>query len=105
MLDGDVVIVGLGIAGACAALADLSLGQALYHYQTLGGLKVDADARVIAEDGAAIAGLYAAGSCAATIVQTTKGYGSGMTLSSGSLFGRVAGRNAAREGQGVIAVA
>lgn len=78
------------------AAFDLSLGKALYHYHTLGGLKVDADARVIGQDGAAIAGLYAAGSCAASVIHSAKGYGSGMTLSSGSLFGRIAGANAAR---------
>ncbi|GGD80886.1 FAD-binding protein [Croceicoccus mobilis] len=77
------------------AAFDLSLGRVLYHYHTLGGLKVDADARVIAKDGTATPGLFAAGSCAATIIQTAKGYGSGMTLSSGSLFGRIAGCNAA----------
>ena len=80
------------------AAFDLSLGQALYHYHTLGGLKVDADARVMDTRGSAIPGLFAAGSCAATIVETAKGYASGMTLSSGSFFGRIAGANAAAAG-------
>ena len=77
------------------AAFDLSLGQALYHYHTLGGLKVDADARVMDTGGSAIPGLFAAGSCAATIVETAKGYASGMTLSSGSFFGRIAAAAAA----------
>jgi succinate dehydrogenase/fumarate reductase flavoprotein subunit len=77
------------------AAFDLSLGSAVYHYHTLGGLKVDAEGRVIDLGGAAIPGLFAAGSCAATIVETAKGYASGMTLSSGSFFGRLAGAAAA----------
>lgn len=76
------------------AAFDLSVGAAKYHYHTLGGLKVDADARVLGTDGKVIPGLYAAGSCAVSIIASAKGYGSGMTLSSGSFFGRVAGRNA-----------
>ena len=77
------------------AAFDLSLGQALYHYHTLGGLRIDRHAAVWSRNGKAMPGLYAAGACTANIVQTAKGYGSGMTLAAGSFFGRVAGRNAA----------
>lgn len=76
------------------AAFDMSVGEVLYHYHSLGGLRVNADAQVIDTAGKPIPGLYAAGSCAATVVHTGKGYGSGMTLSSGSLFGRVATRHA-----------
>ncbi|MEO0030435.1 MAG: hypothetical protein RIS94_193 [Pseudomonadota bacterium] len=72
------------------AAFDLSADSVLYHYHSLGGLRVDADARVIGIDGAILPGLYAAGSCAANVIQTAKGYGSGMTLAGGSFFGRVA---------------
>ena len=76
------------------AAFDLSADQVLYHYHSLGGLRVDADARVIDTDVTPIAGLYAVGSCAASIIQTAKGYASGMTLASGSFFGQVAARHA-----------
>ena len=42
-----------------------------------------------------IAGLYAAGACAANIAQDGKGYSSGTQLAEGSYFGRRAGRHAA----------
>jgi hypothetical protein len=77
------------------AAFDLSFGKVLYHYHTLGGLRVDRDAAVLSVSGEPIPGLFAAGACAAGIVQDAKGYGSGMTLSGGSFFGRIAGRNAA----------
>ena len=76
------------------AAFDLSADVVRYHYHSLGGLKVDADARVIGTDGRPVDGLYAAGSCAAAIIQTAKGYGSGMTLANGSFFGRVAAQHA-----------
>lgn len=76
------------------AAFDLSVGKTRYYFHSLGGLKVDADARVIGTGGAPIAGLYAAGSCAAGMIRTAKGYGSGMTLANGSFFGRVAARHA-----------
>lgn len=82
------------LAAAPYAAFDLSADQVLYHYHSLGGLRVDADARVIGTDDAPIPGLYAAGSCAASIIQTAKGYASGMTLASGSFFGRMAARHA-----------
>lgn len=76
------------------AAFDFSADQVLYHYHSLGGLRVDRDARVIGTDGAPIPGLYAAGSCAANIIQSAKGYGSGMTLAGGSFFGRMAAQHA-----------
>jgi len=79
------------------AVIDLSADVVLYHYHSLGGLKVNADAQVISVEGKAIEGLYAAGSCAAGITQRAKGYGSGMTLANGSFFGRVAASHAMTE--------
>lgn len=76
------------------AAFDLSIGEAQYFYHSLGGLRVDADARVLNGSGAPIPGLYAAGSCAAGIILTAEGYGSGMTLANGSFFGRIAAQHA-----------
>ncbi len=57
-----------------------------------GGLKTDAEARVLDGSGDPIAGLYAAGACATHIPKSGKTYASGMSLGPGSYFGRVAGR-------------
>jgi succinate dehydrogenase/fumarate reductase flavoprotein subunit len=76
------------------AAFNLSVGKTKFFFHSLGGIKVDADARVIGSNGSPIAGLYAAGSCAAGMVRTPKGYGSGMTLANGSFFGRVAAQHA-----------
>lgn len=76
------------------AAFDLSVGEAHYFYHSLGGLSVDSEARVLDTAGAPIPGLYAAGSCAAGIIQTGEGYGSGMTLANGSFFGRIAAQHA-----------
>lgn len=77
------------------AAFDISLNEAVHRFHTLGGLAVDAKARVVSESGHPIAGLYAAGACAASIPQDGKAYASGMTLAAGSLFGRIAGAMAA----------
>jgi succinate dehydrogenase/fumarate reductase flavoprotein subunit len=59
---------------------------------TLGGLRKDAEARVIHVDGEAIAGLYAAGEIACTHAWSMSG---GQSIGDGLAFGRIAGRNAA----------
>ena len=59
---------------------------------TFGGLKIDARARVMSSDGAAIAGLYAAGETAGLYYRTYTGSTSVMR---GAVFGRIAGRDAA----------
>lgn len=61
---------------------------------TFGGLHVDADARVIAQDGAVIPGLFAAGELVGGLFYFNYPGGSGLT--SGAVFGRRAGENAAR---------
>jgi 3-oxo-5alpha-steroid 4-dehydrogenase len=78
------------------AAFDLSLGKAMYAGFTLGGLRCTADGQVQRADGSVIAGLYAAGACAANIAQDGKSYSSGTQLGEGSFFGRRAGRHAAR---------
>jgi succinate dehydrogenase/fumarate reductase flavoprotein subunit len=75
---------------------DLTLGKALYAGFTLGGMRTTVDGEVVGHDGQVIAGLYAAGACAANIAQDGKGYSSGTQLAEGSYFGRRAGRRAAR---------
>jgi succinate dehydrogenase/fumarate reductase flavoprotein subunit len=57
---------------------------------TIGGLRVDEHARVLGEDGGAIAGLYAAGADAGGIF--TGGYGSG--LAAALVYGRIAAETA-----------
>ncbi len=60
---------------------------------TFGGLAVDAEARVLDEDGAPIDGLYAAGELVGGLFYHN--YPGGTGLTSGAVFGRTAGRNAA----------
>jgi tricarballylate dehydrogenase len=61
---------------------------------TFGGLHVDADARVICEDGQPIAGLYGAGELVGGLFYFN--YPGGTGLTSGAVFGRQAGIRAAR---------
>jgi tricarballylate dehydrogenase len=60
---------------------------------TFGGLHVDDAARVIGEDGAPIGGLFAAGELVGGLFYFN--YPGGTGLTSGSVFGRIAGRGAA----------
>ena len=59
---------------------------------TFGGLAVDEEARVLGEDGAPMPGLFAAGELVGGLFYFNYPGGSGLT--SGAVFGRVAGRNA-----------
>lgn len=68
---------------------------AIFAVFTLGGLQTRATGEVIAESGAVVPGLYAAGRTTAGIPRTGWGYSSGTSLGEGSLFGRMAGRTAA----------
>ncbi len=61
---------------------------------SFGGLKINADAQVMSSDGAPIPGLYAAGELVGGIFWFN--YPGGTGLTNGSVFGRIAGRNAAR---------
>jgi tricarballylate dehydrogenase len=60
---------------------------------TFGGLHVDAEARVISEEGEPIPGLYGAGELVGGLFYHN--YPGGTGLTSGAVFGRTAGRNAA----------
>ncbi len=82
------------------AAFDISFNKSSYAFLTLGGLRTDADGRVLGEANAPITGLYAAGACAAQIPRDGKEYASGLTLGPGSYFGRRAGRHAARSVEG-----
>ncbi|HEX5256161.1 MAG TPA: 3-ketosteroid-delta-1-dehydrogenase [Mycobacterium sp.] len=61
---------------------------------TCGGLKADERARVLCEDGGAIAGLYAIGNTAANAFGTTYP-GAGATIAQGLVYGYIAARDAA----------
>ena len=63
---------------------------------TFGGLRIDREARVLDRGGRPIAGLYAAGELVGSLFWGNYAGGSG--LMAGSVFGRIAGRSAAREG-------
>jgi len=64
---------------------------------TFGGLKVDAKARVIDADGAAIPGLYAAGETIGLYYGT---YAGATSVLRGAVFGRIAGTNALADKRG-----
>ena len=72
---------------------DLSWDKAIYAAFTLGGLATDPQARVLTVDGVPVPGLFAAGRTAASI--SSPGYSSGTSIGEATLFGRIAGRNAA----------
>ncbi|HEX2334763.1 MAG TPA: FAD-binding protein, partial [Burkholderiales bacterium] len=63
---------------------------------TFGGLKINTDAQVLNTDGEPIPGLYAAGELVGGIFWFNYPGGSGLT--NGSVFGCIAGRNAAKAG-------
>ena len=76
------------------AALDCSLGAAMFHSLSLGGVETTADGDVVAGNGLVIPGLYATGSMAPTIALDGFDYASGMLLSAGTFFGRRAGRAA-----------
>jgi len=75
------------------AAMDLRAENTGYSAFTLGGLRIDAQARVQTASGEAIPGLFAAGRTTSGVPK--QGYSSGMSIGDGSFFGRRAGRNAA----------
>ena len=62
---------------------------------TFGGLQIDGEAHVLDSRGSPIRGLYAAGELVGGLFWGNYAGGSG--LMAGSVFGRIAGRNAALE--------
>jgi 3-oxo-5alpha-steroid 4-dehydrogenase len=81
------------LAKAPFGAIDISTEHAIYSAFTLGGLHIDAGARVLDARGECIPGLYAAGRTTSGIAK--QGYSSGMSLGDASFFGRRAGRDAA----------
>ena len=67
---------------------------------TFGGLRIDTGTRVIDVDGQPIEGLFACGELSAGIFFFNYPGGSGLT--NGSVFGRIAGRNAVEAAVGVV---
>jgi 3-oxosteroid 1-dehydrogenase len=61
---------------------------------TKGGMKTDANAQVLRPDGSPIAGLYATGNCAASVMGRSYG-GAGATIGPSMVFGWIAARHAA----------
>jgi 3-oxo-5alpha-steroid 4-dehydrogenase len=82
------------LATAPFGAIDLSWDKAIYAAFTLGGLATNPRAEVLDADGAVVPGLYAAGRTAASI--SSPGYSSGTSIGEATIFGRIAGRNAAR---------
>jgi fumarate reductase flavoprotein subunit len=64
---------------------------------TAAGLRIDSQARVIDRLGRPVEGLYAAGECTGGVVGDTY-VGSGNSITSAFVFGRIAGRGAAKKG-------
>jgi fumarate reductase flavoprotein subunit len=64
---------------------------------TATGLRIDSGARVVDELGYPVVGLYAAGECTGGVVGDTY-VGSGNSITNAFVFGRIAGRSAAKRG-------
>ncbi len=75
---------------------ELNFGTSYFSFFTLGGLRTSTDGEVLAPNGAAITGLYAAGRCTSGLPAWGHGYSSGMSLADCTFFGRQAGKAAAR---------
>lgn len=65
---------------------DLRVGSTIYAAFPLGGVLVDADARVLREDGRVVEGLHAVGRVASSLARER--YCSGISLGEGTFFGR-----------------
>lgn len=61
------------------------------------GLRIDSDARVVDDHGHPVPGLFAAGECTGGVVGETY-VGSGNSITNAFVFGRIAGRSAAKRG-------
>ena len=77
------------------AAFDVSFSRSTYLYLTLGGLSTNAHGAVLNEAGAPLKRLYAVGGTAAHLPTSGMSYASGLSLATGSFFGRQAGRHAA----------
>jgi succinate dehydrogenase/fumarate reductase flavoprotein subunit len=79
------------------ALLNFSLADIRPPVFTLGGLEVRPTGEVLDPDGDEIPGLYAAGRTVAGVPRTSSGYASGMSVADVTLFGRIAGKQVARQ--------
>jgi succinate dehydrogenase/fumarate reductase flavoprotein subunit len=79
------------------ALVRYKLDEIRPYVFTLGGLDVLPTGEVLNPDREAIPGLYAAGRTVAGIPRTSKGYASGMSVADVTFFGRLAGRQVAKQ--------
>lgn len=77
------------------AAFDVSFGRSTYLYLTLGGLRTNRFGEVLDVSGVPLSGLYAVGGTAAHLPKSGMSYASGLSLATGSFFGRQAGRHAA----------
>jgi 3-oxo-5alpha-steroid 4-dehydrogenase len=73
-----------------------SIGEGPFAYFTVGGLRTNAETRVLDHQGTPIPGFFAVGRVAAGILNYPY-YLSGLSLGEGTLFGRIAGRTAAEQ--------
>jgi tricarballylate dehydrogenase len=102
-----LVLDGLSTQGLTPAKSNWAhpLDQAPFHAYpiissnvfTFGGLKVDSRARVLNQEGDPIPGLYAAGEIIGTYYRN---YTGATSVLKGAVFGRLAGTDAARIGEG-----
>lgn len=79
------------------AALDCSTDNSIFGAFTLGGLAVKATGEVLDAAGEPIPGLFAAGRCTAGLCREGRTYASGLSIGDASFFGRVAGRQAARQ--------
>jgi succinate dehydrogenase/fumarate reductase flavoprotein subunit len=68
---------------------------------TATGVRIDAEARVIADNSRPISGLFAAGECCGGVIGDIY-VGSGNSYTNAVAFGRVAGRNAAASAASLV---
>lgn len=73
---------------------------AYFPFFTLGGLETALTGEVLNTEGNPIMGLYAAGRTACGVPRRGDGYASGTSVGDATFSGRLAGRSAARRGQG-----
>ena len=77
------------------AAFDVSFNKSTYLFLMLGGLRTNRHGQVLDEQGNSIPALYAVGGSAAHLPRSGMSYASGLSLATGSYFGRQAGRHAA----------
>lgn len=82
------------LAYAPYAAFDVSFNRSTYLYLMLGGLRTNRFGQVLDPTNEPVRALYAAGGSAAHLPRDGMSYASGLSLATGSFFGRQAGRHA-----------